>query len=166
MRSPRTRTKKRAGLVFLSVLALVGTGTVAWGHGSAVSSIPDPADGRIHACFPNNAPRTLRVVAPTQTCSSSQSGVDWPANGVLTQMTESAPVSVALPANATTPGVISCAPKQAINVFYASNPATPVLMVGLSRGGTPPGTEITVQLLSGTAQTVSVRALCVTSFAQ
>jgi hypothetical protein len=173
MSSPTKRTNlKRTGLILVSVLALVGTGTVAWGHGSAVSSIPDPADGRIHACFPNNAPRTLRVVAPTQTCSASQSGVDWPANGVLTQLTESAAVPVSLPATALTgsnSAVVSCAPKQAIGVTFQSPDLTkPVALVGSTRGGAVPGTELTVTFtsLTANAQTIQVRALCVTSFAQ
>ena len=166
MKSPTKRTnRKRAGLVLLSVTVLVGTGTVAWGHGSASSSIPDPADGRIHACFPNNNPRTLRVVAPTQTCPGSQSGVDWPANGVLTQLSETAPVPLTLAAGVPNSVVISCAPKQAINVLYSGAPGA-VFFMGSTRGGTPAGTEITASLYSGAAQTVPVRALCVTSFEQ
>lgn len=169
MSKPTKRTNKaRAGVVLLSVLTLVGTGAVAWGHGSPSASIPD-GEGTIHACFSNGATKTLRVVAPTQTCSSSQGGVDWPANGVLTNLTESAPVSVNFAGTPFGTAVITCGTKQAIGVVYQSPaPASPIVLTGISRGGTPTGTELTVTLynLAGGAPNIPVRALCVTAFAQ
>jgi hypothetical protein len=165
MRTPTKPMKKRAGFVLLSVVTLVGTGTVAWGHGSPSSTIP-AADGRVHVCFSNSTPRTLRVMQPTESCTASQSGFDFPSTGVLTQLSESAPISIAVPANGANSGVVSCAPKQAINVLFQSPLTTPVGLITMVRGGTPPGTELTVGLTSATGQTVSVRALCVESFSQ
>lgn len=173
MTSPTTRTKKRAGLVLLGVLALVGTGTVAWGHGTPTSSIPDAA-GTIHACFPNSQPRTLRVVAPTQTCTSSQGGVDWPAIGVLTQMVESPPPT-ALPVPAGGPGQtasinVTCPPgKVAIGISEFTNDiaTSPAAFAGMTRIGTPPGSTVSVTfatLTGGAAQVSNVKALCVTLF--
>ena len=167
MTTPKKRTKKRVGLVLLSVLALAGTGTVAWGHGGPGATIPGP-DGRIHACFSNSTPRTLRIMQPTESCTASQSGFDFPSTGVLTQLSESAPVGVALGAavGAMSTGVISCGPKQAINALFEPDLTKPVVLVGVSRGAG--GTELTVGLYNVTAvaQTVQVRALCAESFQQ
>jgi hypothetical protein len=159
----------------VSVLALVGTGTVAWGHGAPAASIPDPADGRIHACFPNNPPRTLRDVAPTQTCASSQSGVDWPAIGVLTRLEETAPpaLPLILPGGAGQTGSMNLqcpAGKVAIGLseFTTTAPTAPAVLVGVSRSGTPTGNVLTVtfaNLFATGAEISNLKALCVTLFA-
>lgn len=178
MTSPTKRTnRKRAGLIVLTALTLVGTGAVAWGHGSPASNIPDPADGRIHACYPNSgSQRTLRVIAPTQTCSASQSGVDWPANDVLTRLEETSPpaLPLTLPAGAGQTGSmnLNCPPdKVALGLSEFSNtaPTAPAALVGLSRSGTPAGNVLTATFanLTANAATISnLRALCVTRFAQ
>jgi len=177
MRSPTTRTNlKRAGIVLLSALTLVGTGAVAWGHGPGATGIPDPADGRIHACFPNSGAHVLRVVAPTAACTSSQSGVDWPANGVLTQMEITTPpaLPLVLPSGAGQIGSmnLTCpAGKVALGLagYSTSAPTAPAALVGVSRSGTPNGNILTVtfaNLMANAATITDLTALCVTQFAQ
>lgn len=178
--------RKRTALILVAVLALSAGSITAWAHspGPAGVAIPDPADGRIHSCYQGILPfpRTLRVVTATENCLLTivvpgiltvtlpiENGVDWPANGVLTRLTESAPVSMTIAAFSGSSTVISCGTKQAIGVTYQSpSPAQPVLLAGVSRGGTPAGTELTVTLYNATvaALTVFPRALCVTAFAQ
>ena len=175
MSSPTKRSNKtRAGVVLLSVLALVGTGAVAWGHGAPAASIPD-ADGTIHACFPTNGTRTLRVVAPTQTCAANQSGVDWAVTGVLTRLEESGPpaLPLTLPPG---PGQIgsmnlSCpAGKVATGIaaFTTTAPTAPAALVGMSRSGTPHGNVLTVtfaNILNAAATVSDLTAICVRLFA-
>jgi hypothetical protein len=176
MRSPTKRTNKtRAGIVLLSVLALVGTGAVAWGHGTPSASIPD-ANGTIHACFPSGGTRTLRVVAPTQTCAASQSGVDWAVNGVLTRLEETGPpaLPLTLPAGAGQTGSmnLTCPTDKVatgLAAFTTTAPTAPAALVGMSRSGSPAGNVLTVTFANilGAASTISdLKAICVTLFAQ
>jgi hypothetical protein len=178
---------RRAALILLTVPALLAGGIVASAHapGPTGLAIPDPVDGRIHSCYQGVLPteRIVRLVTSTETCLLTvavgattiatvpiENGVDWPANGVLTRLTDSPPVAVDLPAIAMTSNsaVISCGGKQAIGVTFSSPGAAPVVLAGSTRGGTPAGTELTVAFanLTATAQTIFARALCVTSFTQ
>jgi len=176
MTSPKKQTKKRGGLILLSVLALVGTGTVAWGHGPPGPTAPDPT-GTVHACISNSGnQKTVRVIAPTQTCASSQSGLDWPATGVLTNMVETGPLAgpLFLPAGAGQTGFvnITCPTDQvAIGLaqFTTTAPTAPAVLVAMSRGGSPVGNTLTVtfaNLFAAASQIDNLRALCVTQFAQ
>jgi hypothetical protein len=176
MTSPNKRTKKRAGLIVFSVLALVGTGTVAWGHGPPGPTAPDPT-GTIHACIPNGGTqKTVRVIAPTQTCSSSQSGLDWPATGVLTGMVDSGapmlPLTLPAGAGSTASATLSCPTGKVaigLSVFTTTAPMAPAVLVAQSRGGAPAGNTLTVTFanLFAAAATISdLTALCVTQFAQ
>jgi len=176
MTTPKKRTKKRAGLVVLSVLALVGTGTVAWGHGPPGPLAPD-STGTIHTCISNSGTqRTVRAIAPTQTCASSQSGLDWPATGVLTGLVETGPLAMTLnlPAGAGQTNFVNLtcpADKVAIGLatFTTTAPTAPAVVVATSRGGSPAGNVLTVtfaNLFAAAATVDNLRALCVTQFAQ
>jgi hypothetical protein len=178
--------RRRTALTLLAVLALLAGGVTASAHspGPTGVAIPDPADGRIHSCYQDILPidRTLRLVTSMESCLLTiavgaipivtlpiENGVDWPANGVLTQLTESAPVSVNFTGNPAGTAVISCAPKQAIGVTFSSPaPAAPIVLTGITRGGALAGTELTATFYNfgGGAPTIHPRALCVTAFAQ
>jgi hypothetical protein len=175
MTSPKNRTKKRVGLVLLSVLTLAGTGTWAWAHGPAGPVAPDPT-GTIHACIPNSGTqKQVRVIAPTQTCASSQSALDWPATGVLTGLVETGlpALPLALPAGAGATGTanINCPATTQVVIglasFTTTAPTAPATLVAMSRPSGGNTLSVTFANLFPAASTISeLRALCVTPFVQ
>jgi hypothetical protein len=182
---------RRTGLILLAAVALVADTPVARAHPAAPGiAIPDPG-GTIHSCYQGILPieRRLRVVTATEPCLLTltigstptltlpiENSVDWPANGVLTQLVEAAPTALplTLPAG---PGQVgsmnlNCPPgKVAIGLaeFSTTTPTAPAALVGTSRSGTPTGNTLTVTFanLFAAAATISdLSALCVTLFAQ
>jgi hypothetical protein len=193
-RTKRRKTLRRTGPILLAALALVAGATVARAHPAAPgTAIPDP-NGTIHSCYQGILPsppfaRRLRVVTATETCLLTlsigatptltlpiENSVDWPANGVLTQLVEAAPAALplTLPAGAGQTGSadLNCPPgKVAIGPaeFSTSAPTAPAALVATSRSGTPSGNTLTVTFanLFAAAATISdLKALCVTLFAQ
>lgn len=173
MRSSPKRRKilSGAGLVLLSVLAMVGTGTVARGHGPLA-----PGTDRVHTCaIPVAGVRVLRVVENTDICIPQvEQGFDFPQNGTLTG------VDIG-PANTVTRTLAPNIRSDPIPVSCPATPATgPVLyrVVGatvshstdasLSTSAQTTNTSWEVRLISptGGAMVFSVAAICMRVFAQ
>jgi hypothetical protein len=175
MTSLTKRTKNRAGLVLLSVLslaglALVGSGTVAWGHGSIAGG-----GDRVHTCVRGGAPRTVRVVTDTQTCTGSETGIDFPHNGtfigvdlagpVTTSVTAAAndsigPITVQCPGDPPPPG------SPTHRAIGATMSQSTDLLLTESRLASPTSWEVRFVALTGGPKTVTVSAICMRLFNQ
>ncbi len=176
MRSSTKRTKvlNRAGLVLLSVLALVASGTVAWGH----APIAGGGDS-VHTCVRGAPPRTLRVVTSTEACTGAEQGLDWPQNGTLigvvygdpvaTNFTAaagdvSAPTPLPCPAATTPLGGTAPQPNVAIGATFTQGATVGVALAE----SVPSGNDWSVKFVAITAgaKALSSRAICVTRFQQ
>jgi hypothetical protein len=172
MRSPTNRTMKRAGLALLSVVALVGGNTVAWGHGAIAGG-----GDRVHTCMRGSAPRTLRVVTPGQTCTGSEQGVDLPHNGTFIGVDIGPAVAVSLPAAAVageSTGVINlaCTPDPAppdppIHRAIGATVSGPsAFALTVSRLASPTTWEVSLAAITAGAKSATVAPICMRLFQQ
>lgn len=174
MRSPTNRTMKRAGLALLSVVALVGTNTVAWGHGAIAGG-----GDRVHTCMKGSAPRTLRVVTPGQVCTGSEQGVDFPHNGTFIGVDIGTAVTASLPGAAaagttTGPITLACTPDPAPpsppihRVIGATLSGSNDFALTVSRMASPTTWEVVLAGITSTAsaKTAQVAPICIRLFQQ
>ena len=172
MRSPKNRTMKRAGLALLSVVALMGSNTVAWGHGAVAGG-----GDRVHTCVRGSSPRSVRVVTPAQTCNGSETGIDFPHNGTFIGVDIGPAVAVGIPG----PGAIG-ANTGPINLACTPDPAPPDppvhraigatisggsdLVIQTSRLASPTTWEVSLIALTAGAKTASIAPICMRLFQQ
>jgi len=172
MRSPTNRTMKRAGLALLSIVALTGSQTVAWGHGAIAGG-----GDRVHTCVKGSAPRTLRVVTPTQTCTGSEQGIDFPHNGTFIGVDIGHAETAALPTGAkagdtTGPITLACTPDPAPpdppihRVIGATISGPSDFALTVSRLASPTTWEITLAAIKDGAKTATVAPICMRLFQQ
>ena len=170
MRRPTRRTLKGTGLAVLSVLAVVGGGTIAWGHG-AVS----PGGDRVHTCVRGSVLRTLRVVTPAQACTSSEQGIDFPHSGTLIGVDFGAPVTTSFTATANVisgPITVACTPDPAPpglpihRAVGATVSQTQDLALAVTRSASPTAWEVAFVAPTAGVKTVTVTPICMPLFQQ
>lgn len=172
MRSPTNRTMKRAGLALLSVVALVGTNTVAWGHGAIAGG-----GDRVHTCMKGSAPRTLRVVTPGQTCTGSEQGIDFPHNGTFIGVDIGSARTAALGPGAkfgdtTGPISLACTPDPAPpnppihRVIGATISGHSDFALTASHMSSPTTWEVSLAAITDGAKTAQVAPICIRLFQQ
>lgn len=185
MSSPKRRkVLNRTGLALLSVLALVGDRTVAWGHGT----IGGGGD-RVHTCMRALPPRLLRVVTPAEVCSSFEQGLDFPSGGTLigVELGPDPLVPLVVPFTVTAgamspPIVVACpappAPAAGTLLGPATGPAWLYRVIGVSFTHTDdlwlalsqPTSDTTWQVAfiaaTGGNKNVVIQAVCVRQFQQ
>lgn len=166
----RRKALNRAGPVLLTVLALVTSGTVAWGHGGLPGS---PANSRVHTCvLPVGPLRLPRVVADTDICLPAvETGIDLPQNGTLIGVDIGAPVTTTLammPDTRSGPITVSCPapipPSHTIigaTVSHSTNAS-----VSTSVRMTDTTWQVTLIAPTGGSKTVVVAPICMRLFQQ
>lgn len=172
MRSPTNRTMKRAGLALLSVVALVGSNTVAWGHGAIAGG-----GDRVHTCMKGSSPRLLRVVTPGQGCTGSEQGIDFPHNGTFIGVDIGTAEAASLPAGAkagdsTGPITLACTPDPAPpdppvhRVIGATISGPSAFALTNSHMSSPTTWEVSLAAITDGAKTASVAPICIRLFQQ
>jgi hypothetical protein len=167
----RRRAPRRTAIAVLSVVALVGNSPPAWGHGTIAGG-----GTTVHTCMRALAPRIVRLVTPTEACSSFEQGLDLPHNGTLIGVelgpTIVGPLTTA--ANAiTAPIVASCPPDVAVppnsGTFRAVGVTfthTDDLALAVSLPTSPTTWQVAFITPTGGPKTVTVQAICVMEFQQ
>lgn len=176
MRSSLQRRKalRRTGLAVLSVVTLLGNSPAAWGHGTIAGG-----GTTVHSCMRALFPRFLRIVTPTQPCSSSEHGIDMPQRGTLVGVELGAPVVVgalATAAKAISPPIVAACPPdilvpppdntgtyRAVGVTFTH---TDDLSLAVSLPTSPTTWQVAFISPTGGAKNVTVQAVCVLQFQQ
>jgi len=174
MRSSPKRRKAlhRAGLVFLILLGLITSTTVAWGHGA----LPGGTPSRVHTCvLPLGPLRLPRVVTDTETCLPAlETGLDFPQNGTLIGVEMGPPVtaSPAMPVANTqsAPIAVSC-PSPAVGppthtIIGATVSHSTDATVSTSIQTSPTAWQVTLIAPTAGPKTVVVTAICMRLFTQ
>jgi len=171
----RRRTLRRTGLALLSVVALVGNSPPAWGHGTIAGG-----GTTVHTCMRALAPRILRIVTPTEACSTAEQGLDLPHNGTLIGVAlgdtagGAAGVTLATAMKViSAPIVASCPPDvivppnsgtyRAVGVTFGH---TTDLALAVSLPASPTTWQVAFISPTGGPKTVFVQAVCVLQFQQ
>jgi len=161
---------KRAGLAVLSVLVVVGSSTVAWGHGSVTHG-----GDRVHTCVRSLFPRIIRVITPSQACTGSEQGIDIPQNGTLNGVVVGAPVAATFTAAAdvvSAPITVACTPDPAppnppINrVVGVTIGQAQDLALAVSRPAGPTAWEVAFVAPTPGVKVVNVSPICMSLFFQ
>jgi hypothetical protein len=170
MRSPTRRTLKLAGFAVLSVLVLAGGNTIAWSHGSV-----SPGSDRVHTCVRGSILRTVRVVTPAQTCTSSETGIDLPHNGTFMGVVFGDSVTTSFTAAADVvsgPITVGCTPDPpppnppVHRVVGVSVSQAQDLALAVTRPASPTAWEVAFVAPTAGLKTVTVAPVCLPVFAQ